>query len=220
MTREAYSSRRRTQGFRPITAEDDDVCHWHRLAAIRFRYHPLFRLPRDPPIPCIIDNPKYQGPAGWQRYEEDEPSWQLTDGSVTLIAPAGVACVEFQVDGRFKSHLEWPYMDPTSQPPPPGSLVLTPEYVSNLLQVDAMRAKVTLSTIATNHRQAEVPDFKEMFKQISLSGLQGGVMKTAVRGVDADDPRRHWIAPFPNHTPQGRASGARLVRVSVRSINF
>lgn len=46
-TKESYSVRTKTRPWGPCLP--DSECTWHRLDLVRFRYHPLFGLPSDPP---------------------------------------------------------------------------------------------------------------------------------------------------------------------------
>ncbi|KAI1039749.1 hypothetical protein LB505_004620 [Fusarium chuoi] len=47
VAREAYCTRTKSKGGLALQA---DECGWHRLDCLRFRAHPSFRLPNDPPM--------------------------------------------------------------------------------------------------------------------------------------------------------------------------
>lgn len=49
MTWEPYSTRTKEQGARLLLQPDE--CRWNRLDALRFRFHPCFKMPNDPSCP-------------------------------------------------------------------------------------------------------------------------------------------------------------------------
>src|SRR6185295_2618331 len=83
----------------PIQPSDEAGSHWHRCDIIRFRFHPCFRLPFDPPRQsnCSHTAPDF---------------WPLED-SVLVQCAAGISLMEVHLNDRFKHHLEY-----TDDPPP------------------------------------------------------------------------------------------------------
>lgn len=81
MTREPFSTRTKTQG--PKLCLPQDECVWHRLDALRFRFHPCFRLPADAPI--TSDN--------------SVQAWPVENGKILFTAPSGIAFLELYAEG-------------------------------------------------------------------------------------------------------------------------
>ncbi|CAG8780654.1 32750_t:CDS:2 [Gigaspora margarita] len=74
----------------PITPSDESGAHWHRCDTIRFRYHPCFRIPSDPRV-----------------YKDVSPDFWPLDNSFLICCYSGISLVEIQVNGAYKSHLEF-----------------------------------------------------------------------------------------------------------------
>ncbi|EQK99965.1 zinc metalloproteinase [Ophiocordyceps sinensis CO18] len=89
--REAYSTRTKSKGG---LALQDDECGWHRLDVLRFRAHPAFRLPSDPPM-----NP-----------DESVQAFPIDGGGVTTMAATGISFVEIygEDDDICRSWMEFP----------------------------------------------------------------------------------------------------------------
>ncbi|KAL2809811.1 putative peptidase family-domain-containing protein [Aspergillus granulosus] len=81
LTREPFSTRTKTQGLNPCLPQDE--CSWHRLDALRFRFHPCFRLPNDPPMSS----------------DDSVQVWPVENGKIVLTATTGIAFVELYAEG-------------------------------------------------------------------------------------------------------------------------
>ncbi|KKK13014.1 zinc metalloprotein [Aspergillus rambellii] len=81
MTREPFSTRTKIQGLNPCLPQDE--CGWHRLDALRFRFHPCFRLPGDPPISS----------------DDSVQVWPVENGKILLTATTGIAFIELYAEG-------------------------------------------------------------------------------------------------------------------------
>lgn len=79
--REAYSTRTKSKGG---FCRRQDECEWHRLDCLRFKSHPAFKLPNDPP-PVHAD-------ASVQAYA-------VEDGKVFVMAATGISVVEVFAEG-------------------------------------------------------------------------------------------------------------------------
>lgn len=79
--REAYSTRTKSKGG---FCRREDECEWHRLDCLRFKSHPAFKLPNDPP-PIHAD-------ASVQAYA-------VEDGKVFVMAATGISVVEVFAEG-------------------------------------------------------------------------------------------------------------------------
>ncbi|KAL2831067.1 putative peptidase family-domain-containing protein [Aspergillus cavernicola] len=81
VTREPFSTRTKTQGINPCLPQDE--CAWHRLDALRFRFHPCFRLPNDPPMSS----------------DDSVQVWPVENGKILLTATTGIAFIELYAAG-------------------------------------------------------------------------------------------------------------------------
>ncbi|EKD15114.1 metallopeptidase [Drepanopeziza brunnea f. sp. 'multigermtubi' MB_m1] len=80
ITRECYSTRTKSKGGLVL---QNDECTWHRLDLLRFKAHPSFALPGDPP-----------------RHNDDSvQAWPVDNGIVSITAPSGIAYIEIYTDG-------------------------------------------------------------------------------------------------------------------------
>lgn len=148
MTMEGRSKRCKTAGCRPITPQiDDKENHWNRMSLMRLRFHPCLRLPRDPYIP-------YQ-------FTRIAPSFAVIKDGINVKAPVGLGSIEFQVDDRYVSHIEFPFFGRNSNVPP-QDYTLTTAHIAELVHCDPTKTKVTLTAVGTDQRQAELQDYSEL----------------------------------------------------------
>lgn len=91
VAREAFCTRTKSKGGLVLMG---DECHWHRLDCLRFRAHPAFRHPTDPP-PCPDDSVQ---------------AFPVENGNVLAVAASGISFVEVYGEGDDICHgwMEWP----------------------------------------------------------------------------------------------------------------
>ncbi|RIA98678.1 putative peptidase family-domain-containing protein [Glomus cerebriforme] len=77
----------------PITPSDENGAHWHRCDAVRYRYHPCFRLPSDPPTSISLDN---IGTTFW-----------LLNEFILIKCPAGISLIEFYVEENIVGYIDY-----------------------------------------------------------------------------------------------------------------
>ena len=83
VAREAYSTRTKSKGGLCLRS---DECGWHRLDALRFRAHPAFRLPNDPPA----------------HIDSSVQAYPMESGNALVVASSGISFVEiFAEDDEF-----------------------------------------------------------------------------------------------------------------------
>lgn len=99
MCREPYSTRTKQQGQRLCLPKDE--CTWHRLDALRFRFHPCFQLPADSPS---LSDPSIQ-------------AWSVDNNAVLVTSAAGIAWIELFPAGDDVCHHWIEYLDPTTSTP-------------------------------------------------------------------------------------------------------
>lgn len=170
MTTEGRSKRTKTDRCRCITPSmDNKENHWNRMSLMRLRYHPTMRLPRDPYIP-------YQ-------YSAVAPTFAITNDGISVSAPNGLGSIEFQVDGQYVKHLEYPFVpsqggekDGSASRPPPQQIQLSTSEIGELASVDPLSRKVTITAVGTDQRQAEIEDYGNLLKTSRL------VIKTSPEG--------------------------------------
>ncbi|PYH93288.1 hypothetical protein BO71DRAFT_4641 [Aspergillus ellipticus CBS 707.79] len=86
LTREPFATRTKTQGLKLCLPQDE--CSWHRLDALRFRFHPCFRLPGDAPIGS----------------DDSIQVWPVENGKILFTASTGIAFIELYAEGDNACH--------------------------------------------------------------------------------------------------------------------
>ncbi|KAJ5793635.1 hypothetical protein N7457_000234 [Penicillium paradoxum] len=98
LTREPFSTRTKAQGLKICLPNDE--CGWHRLDALRFRFHPSFRLPSDP-CPTLDDSVQV---------------WPVENGKILFTASSGIAFMELYAEGDTLCHNFIEYLNSESSP--------------------------------------------------------------------------------------------------------
>lgn len=98
LTREPFSTRTKAQGLKVCLPNDE--CSWHRLDALRFRFHPSFRLPSDP-SPTSDDSVQV---------------WPVENGKILFTASSGIAFIELYAEGDTFCHNFIEYLNSESSP--------------------------------------------------------------------------------------------------------
>lgn len=157
MTREPYSTRTRNQGLRLCLPADD--CQWHRLDVLRFRFHPCFRLPSDPPV-------------------HSEPSvqiWPVENGKILITAATGVAFIEVYGEGDdiCKHFIDFTNFDSPNSGVP-RQVSVTEAELRQLLPVHQQRKKVRFEIYSGGRGQETVPDLGKLTSKESVVKLAKG----------------------------------------------
>jgi hypothetical protein len=98
LTREPFSTRTKAQGLKVCLPNDE--CSWHRLDALRFRFHPSFRLPSDP-SPTSDDSVQV---------------WPVENSKILFTASSGIAFMELYAEGDTFCHNFIEYLNSESSP--------------------------------------------------------------------------------------------------------
>ncbi|OQE41194.1 hypothetical protein PENCOP_c005G05730 [Penicillium coprophilum] len=98
LTREPFSTRTKAQGLKVCLPNDE--CSWHRLDALRFRFHPSFRLPSDA-SPTSDDSVQV---------------WPVENGKILFTASSGIAFMELYAEGDTLCHNFIEYLNSESSP--------------------------------------------------------------------------------------------------------
>ncbi|KAF7720113.1 Zinc metallopeptidase-like protein [Penicillium ucsense] len=86
LVKEPFCTRTKTQGLKVCLANDE--CGWHRLDALRFRFHPCFRLPSD----ISVSN------------DGSVQVWPVENGKILFTSSSGIAFVELYGEGEDLCH--------------------------------------------------------------------------------------------------------------------
>ena len=148
LCREPYSTRTKSPGVRLCLPKDE--CGWHRLDALRFKYHPCFRLPTDAPL-----NP-----------DESVHVWPADNGKALITAATGISFVEIFVEGdeTCRSWLEYNNGDVQSGGPP-RQIVLSESDLKTRLPEDRKSSKkLRIKIFSTGQGSHEIIDFNALLK--------------------------------------------------------
>ncbi|OJJ00486.1 hypothetical protein ASPVEDRAFT_51663 [Aspergillus versicolor CBS 583.65] len=131
VTREPFSTRTKTQGLHPCLPQDE--CSWHRLDALRFRFHPCFRLPNDAPMSL----------------DDSVQVWPVENGKILLTATTGVAFIELYSEGDevCRSFIEYINTESTSNGLPKQVSVTESELRQRVFGTDKEKKKKIKMTI-------------------------------------------------------------------------
>lgn len=141
MTTEAYCSRLKKPGMRLTLAKDE--CGWHRLDALRFRFHNSFRLPNELPL-VSIQNPT-------------KPNVYPVEIGAVVKSDTGVYAIELHVDDWCRGYLE--YVDQ-----PQKELFLLEDDLRQQLPPEYRNKskKLKLEILAIGEQQVTVDDFNAL----------------------------------------------------------
>ncbi|KAI3396045.1 hypothetical protein diail_541 [Diaporthe ilicicola] len=139
VTHEAYCTRTKSKGGSVAQA---DECTWHRLDMLRFRSHPCFSLPNDPP-----------------RHPDDSvQAWPMEDGKVAITAPSGISFVEIYGDGDDVCST---WMEcPTEGEHVKRQLVVSEEDIRKRLPENKRKGKVRLDVKSQSGGDLEIEDIR------------------------------------------------------------
>jgi hypothetical protein len=158
-TREPYSTRTKSKGGLVLK---DDECTWHRLDCLRFRGHPCFALPTDPP-----------------RHSDDSVQvWPVDNGNVVVTAASGVAYLEIFMDGEKPCRIWQEFSDgngtENGNRQIQRQILLTEQELRSRLPEDRRRSKIKLSIKSCGGGEHEVEDFSLLASKASRVKLANG----------------------------------------------
>lgn len=153
--REPYSTRTKSPGMRVCKQEDE--CGWHRLDALRFRYHPCFRLPGDEPVSTTDDSIQY---------------FCVDGGRLIVMANSGVAFVEMRADGADLCYQWSEYLSPDPRNSLlPRQVTVTDSDLRARLPEDKKKARLSLQIWSGSAQNVEVKDLGEVLSQKNIITL-------------------------------------------------
>lgn len=143
--REPYCTRTKSQGQRLCLPTDE--CNWHRLDALRFRFHPCFQLPTDPTIPA----------------EDSIQVWAVDNGTTLVTAATGIAWIEIFVEGDDLCRHWIEYLDQTSGPAgAPRQITLTEQELRSRVGEQNKNKKLKLKIFSVGQGEHEIADFSQL----------------------------------------------------------
>lgn len=154
VTRECYSTRTKSKGG--IVLQTDE-CTWHRLDLLRFRAHPSFALPGDPP----------------RHIDDSVQAWPVDHGVVMITAPSGIAYIEIYTDGDELCR-HWQEIGDGPNGQVQRQKELTEQELRSRLPDDKKKAKLKLSIKSVAGGSHEIEDFTTLASKASRVKLPTG----------------------------------------------
>ncbi|TQV98278.1 zinc metalloproteinase [Cordyceps javanica] len=152
VTREAYSTRTKEKGG---LALQGDECAWHRLDCLRFRAHPLFRLPRDPP----------------PRSDASVQAYAVENGTLLAVASSGISFVEIFGDGdqTCRSWMEFPLDRTTTH----SQVSLSEQDITTRLPEAMRKGPVRISIKSHGGHSLEIENVKQFISKAQAVKIKG-----------------------------------------------
>lgn len=152
VTREAYSTRTKEKGG---LALQGDECAWHRLDCLRFRAHPAFRLPRDPPV----------------SFDASVQAYAVENGTLLAVASSGISFVEIYGEGDevCRSWMEFP-MDSTTTH---RQIALSEQDIVTRLPETMRKGPIRLSIKSHGGNSLEIDNVKQFISKTQAVKMKG-----------------------------------------------
>ncbi|KAK2612120.1 hypothetical protein QQS21_001850 [Conoideocrella luteorostrata] len=162
--REAYSTRTKSKGG---LVQQEDECGWHRLDCLRFRAHPAFKLPSDPPL----------------NSDDSVQAFAIEGGTVLATAATGISFVEILGEGDdvCRAWLEYK----TENGPVQRQLALNEQDLRARLPETKRTGRMSISIKSHGGGHLTIDNFKDFTSKGSMIKLAGG--KMASRGQKLGD---------------------------------
>ena len=153
--REAYSTRTKSKGG---LVQQDDECWWHRLDCLRFRAHPAFRLPSDPPM-----NP-----------DDSVQAFATENGTLLAMAATGISFVEIMAEHDDVCHAWLEYT--IGNGPTQRQVALNEQDLRARLPEAKRKGRVSISIKSHGGGSLTIDDFASFTSKGSLVKLRSGRM--------------------------------------------
>ena len=156
VAREAFATRTKSPGQRLCLPKDE--CTWHRLDTLRFRFHPCFRLPTDPP----------------QNQDDSVQVWTVDVGNVLVTAASGIAFIELYAEGDDVCHSWIEYLEPGQTNGPPRQVSLMESELRSRLPEKNRNKKLKVDIFSAGQGKHTVEDFNQLASKASRVKLPDG----------------------------------------------
>jgi hypothetical protein len=156
-TREPFSTRTGEKGGLVLPK---DECSWHRLDCLRFRRHPCFRLPQDPPI----------------NSDGTVQVWPIDNGNVLVTAATGIAWLEIFTDGDelCRHWIEYSDGNCNGNGKIQYQVTITDDELRARLPDDKRKSKLKLRIFSVGLGEHEIADFAQLASKASSLKLPNG----------------------------------------------
>ncbi|KAL6852806.1 hypothetical protein ACO1O0_007354 [Amphichorda felina] len=151
LAREAYSTRTKSKGGLCMRS---DECGWHRLDALRFRAHPAFRLPADPPL----------------HTDGSVQAYPIEASNASIVASSGISFIEIFADGDEVCHTWLEYHSDASTTGQ-RQMNLADLELRNKIPPHKRKGKIRLSIMSHGGGSLEIHDFKKFVSRDSFVKL-------------------------------------------------
>ncbi|KAJ3495065.1 hypothetical protein NLG97_g3658 [Lecanicillium saksenae] len=150
--REAYSTRTKTKGG---LALQGDECAWHRLDCLRFRAHPAFRLPRDPPT----------------SFDASVQAYAVENGTLLAVASSGISFVEIYGEGDevCRSWMEFPIDSTTTH----RQIALSEQDITTRLPETMRKGPIRISIKSHGGDSLDIEDVKHFISKSQAVKMKG-----------------------------------------------
>lgn len=153
VAREAFSTRTKSKGG---LALQGDECGWHRLDCLRFRAHPAFRLPQDPPMNA----------------DNSVQAFAIEGGNVLVTAPSGLSFVEIYAEGDDICRTWLEFSPDVSSPQ--RQITLVEQDLRARLPVIKKKRRVKVAVYSLGGGSLTIDDFKEFTSKDSTLKMANG----------------------------------------------
>lgn len=186
VTREAYSTRTKSKGGLCLQG---DECGWHRLDALRFRAHPAFRMPSDPPP---HPDPSVQ-------------AYPAEGGGALVVAASGVSFAEIYGEGDDVCHA-WLEFGPDATITGQRQISLNEQDLRSRLPPNKKKGVVRVSIKSHGGGSLDIDDFKKFVSGGSAVKIEGGkyAMRSMKVGQSALDGSQAQDVVFTSAVKQDR----------------
>lgn len=154
-TREPYSTRTQSKGGVVLRK---DECSWHRLDTLRFRDHPCFRMPHDPP----------------RASDASVQVWPVENGKIIITATSGLSFAEIYADSDEMCQHWMEFGDGRPDKPNPKQVCLTESAIRSRLPEEKKKARLKLQIKSVGGGNQEIEDFCLLSSKASTLKLSNG----------------------------------------------
>ncbi|KAI9797986.1 MAG: hypothetical protein M1833_005042 [Piccolia ochrophora] len=155
--REPYSTRTKSPGQRVCLAKDE--CSWHRLDCLRFRYHPCFSLPTDPPT----------------NLDDSVQVWNVGNGTAIATAASGIGFIELYAgDDTCKTYIDYTEGNGSGAGGPPRQIPLNEGELRSRLSEQQRGRPLKLELHSAGQGTHTVESFGELTAKASAVRMANG----------------------------------------------
>lgn len=153
VAREAYCTRTKSKGG---LALQEDECGWHRLDCLRFRAHPAFRIPGDPPLSS----------------DDSVQAFATEGGHALAMASTGISFVEVYAEGDELCH-SWIELAQDNSPVQ-KQITLSDLDLRSRLPMEKRKGRVKVIIVSHGGGSTIINDFGKFSSKESSVKLGGG----------------------------------------------